>query len=263
MTNRARYAYDGLFFQRLSSPLLQINYLNTIRSDFAGVLSKLKKFFIKVSNRAAVLIFLKKLYSCEIQKFYVETGFSADMETLFVAGEFSSILGGRCMSSIANKHSNLQDFSNIFLFNTSLVELAKMPSFVLFVGSNPRLESPLINLKLTALQSDFNIPFYRIGASIAYFTFFVRLISNNIRAFFDVCEFKHPFCKNFYKKSFAFRPFFLIGAQLFNSSIGSLLILATLTLVSRIRLRILNFYSFSLSNLNEFASFSVLGLYSG
>lgn len=49
LTNRARYAYDGLFFQRLNSCLLQISTLQTF--DFPGrqVVRRLTNFFIKLS----------------------------------------------------------------------------------------------------------------------------------------------------------------------------------------------------------------------
>ena len=193
----------------------------------------------------------------------VDLGASIDLETTAGAVEFVSLLGARVSSSNHSSCELSSDFVNLFMFNTSLVDLSRLPSFCFLLGTNPRLENPLVNLKLTKLQADFSVPFYRIGASLSYYTYPVKFISNNLRSFLDICEFKHAFCKNFYTKTFLSSPFFLIGAQIVASRSANVVMAALFTL-----LRHLNNFGKPDTGINynmvhEFSSFSVLGLYSG
>lgn len=242
---------------------MKIQFLQTIQQDFLALKPSFLSFFIKLSWTAAISVFFKKLFTRDLSFFYLEIGLSLDLESTINSFEFASLLGGRAVSASLSSVLALQDFTNIFLFNTSLSDLSRLPSFVFFLGTNPRLESPLINLKLTTLQSDFSVPFYRIGSSIAYYTYPVRLISNSINSFFAICEFKHLFCKNFYSKTFLVSPFFLLGAQLLNSPMGAVITAALIALIKRLRNLTLFSRSYLTFNLSEFSFFSVLGMYSG
>lgn len=173
--------------------------------------------------------------------------------------EFFSLLGASLSSEFTKFTANAADFNEIFLFNTSLRELANVPSFCFFLATNPRLESPLINLRLTKLQGDFATPFYRVGASVQYNPYDVKLLSNSFKTFFDICEFKHYFCKNFYSKTFATAPLFLIGANLLSSASGFFVVGALFTFLRRL----VNVAPLSSFVMTHFGRFNVLGLYSG
>jgi NADH-quinone oxidoreductase chain G len=263
LTNRARYAYDGLFFQRLNSCLLQVSSLQTFDFLYNRVVRRLTSFFIKLSWDAAVSLFLVKLFCGNMNYFVADTGASTDIEAVFGSFETVSLLGGNIISPLSSVFNNICDFRSIFTFNLTLSELAKIPSFCFFLGSNPRFEAPLLNLKLTKLQQDFAVPFYRIGASVHYYSYPVTFISNSIRVFFEICEFKHIFCKRFYVKTFSVCPLFFISGAVLNSVSGGVSLVAVFSLLKR-----LTTFSSSASRdvfgvMTEFSFFNILGLYSG
>lgn len=90
----------------------------------------------------------------------------------------------------------------------------------MLVGINARLESPLLNLRISRLTAERSIPVFKLGGSAFYSAYKVKLISNTIKAFFDICEFKHAFCKNFYIASFSYKPFILVSGSLLFSKSG-------------------------------------------
>lgn len=48
LTNKARYAYDGLFVQRLSDCLLRISSLNLVTSYILNLAVRKSEFFIRL-----------------------------------------------------------------------------------------------------------------------------------------------------------------------------------------------------------------------
>lgn len=111
------------------------------------------------------------------------------------------------------------DFSQLFLFNTSLLLLSKAPTFCVLVATNPRLELPLLNLRLGRLVADSHIPFFSIGGSLNHSTFLVTNISTCLATIFQVCEYRHPFCVNFYTRKFTVYPLFLVGSFVLDNAI--------------------------------------------
>lgn len=81
----------------------------------------------------------------------VEVGASSDLVTTISVNNFTSLLGMRAATSLIPVFSNFSDFTSLFSFNLALEDLARLPSFVFLLGVNPRLESPLINLRLAQL----------------------------------------------------------------------------------------------------------------
>jgi len=67
--------------------------------------------------------------------------------------------------------AQVSDFTFLYLFNTSVIKLAKLPTFCLLVGVNLRLDAPVLNLRLSALVNQFDVPVYRIGGVPSFFAF--------------------------------------------------------------------------------------------
>lgn len=138
-----------------------------------------------------------------------------DLESTFGAKTFFDSIGAGVSFAERILSAN-GDFSFLYLFNTSLIKLSKLPSFCLLIGANLRLESPLLNLRLSKLVTAYNAPVYRLGSAATYVACKTRYLSNNTTAFFQIAEFKHPFCKNFYLPSFGTFPLILIGQSVIN-----------------------------------------------
>lgn len=220
LTNKARYAYDGLFSQRLNSCLLRtsLKFFSKLISHSTSTRIQKMKFvvFVKLPWASGFQFFLKKLFSDTTWSFSVFIGNSVDIESLLSAKFFVSALGSENFLCDVFGEANYgfnsplaSDFSYLYLFNTSLSNLSRLPSFCLLLSSNLRFEVPLLNLRLTNLVSNYNINIYKIGGSALYSAHKTTIISTNALTFFYIAEFKHPFCKNFYLANFAYRPFLL------------------------------------------------------
>lgn len=187
-------------------------------------------------------------------------GDSFDLESTFGAKVFFESIGAGLVTvdRITLAHG---DFNFLYLFNTSLVKLSKIPTFCLLVGTNLRLESPLLNLRLSKLVATHNSPVYRLGSASTYIAFKTKYLSSNFAALFQIAEFTHPFCKNFYLPTFSSLPLILVGQAAVSKLGESITVSATVEFISRIRKIASNANFFTLSHL-EFNSFSVLNTYS-
>jgi len=187
-----------------------------------------------------------------------------DFESMVSGAAFFNTLGaGNLMYDLSSNFQPNNDFNFLYLFNASLVKLSKLPTFCLLVGVTPRFEAPLLNLRLIKLVSDHGVQIYKIGSTSHYSFFPVRHLSSNLKTFFDVCEFRHLFCKNFYLFKFLINPFILIGQSMmlkFYSSRGLMEALLGFTN------RLVGLQKFNLTRkflVSEFLMFGFLSTYSG
>lgn len=153
-----------------------------------------------------------------MDSFVVFPGNMLDLESTVAAKLFTNAIGASSffigsLYLISPAAGFLADFNFIYSFNTSLVKLSKLPSFCLLLGVNLRFESPLLNLRIAGLVNYYNTSVYKIGGSSLYASYRMTMISNNLLTFYKVCEFKHPFCKNFYLTEFSYRPFIIVGGS--------------------------------------------------
>lgn len=257
LTNRARYAYDGLFAQRLSSCLLRASFFFFIE---LGGFYKLKEFYIKLSWSSAILFFFEKLLSSHVPALLVGFGEGLDLGASIVAKFFFDALGASIF--VANLSVQLScDFTFLYLFNTSLNKLSKLPSFCLLVGLNPRLEAPLLNFRLNRLVSTHKTPIYCVGAAATYLAYKNRYLANNIMCFFQIMEFKHNLCKNFYIGSFASLPLVLVGQTMLTKFGDLLLTTVVMEFLARLFFAT-NLLVFDFSKLLNFNAFGVISTYS-
>lgn len=266
LTNKARYSYDGLFMQRLNSCFIKVNFNQIFM--FNGFLKVGVDFFVKVSLDSACAIFFERLFEgAGAVRAYI--GSLADLKTTVAAKSFFSLLGVGCTYSLYTRNYFPADFSFLFLFNTALSDLAKTPSFCMLLGANPKFEAPILNLKINKLVSEFSVPVYSIGLGSDYLSFPVFVISNSLFSFLKICEFRHPFCKNFYLPVFSSAPLFIVGpAAVFREDAFTLLS-SLVAFCYRIFYVLNGFSRFFLTFFSKKANFSlyryigVLHLYSG
>lgn len=163
----------------------------------------------------AFSVFFEKLINTNVSYFFSYVNGLTDFESMVGGAAFFNTLGcGNMTYDISSSFQSNNDFNFLYLFNASLVKLAKLPTFCLLVGVTPRFEAPLLNLRLIKLVSDYSVQVYKIGSTSHYSFFPVRHLSSNLKTFFDVCEFRHIFCKNFYVFKFLVNPFILVGQSL-------------------------------------------------
>lgn len=243
--------------QRLSSCLLKVSFNNFgKKASFRAT----RMFYVKLAWASAALVFVSKLTSTRFESVFAVLGDAFDLEATLAAKAFFGFMGV-AVSAPERIHTLNADFNFLYLFNTSLVKLTKLPSFCLLIGTNPRLEAPILNLRLNKLVNTYGVPVYRIGGANTHLAFQVRHLSSNVADFFSVAEFKHAFCKNFYLPSFGAFPLLLVGQSALaklgeTSAISAILdFLAHVSSTSQLSI-------FASARFFEFSSFGVLNSYS-
>lgn len=249
-----------MFVQRLSSCLLKSTF--SFLNGGAVLIKKVTNFFVKISWSEAFLIFFEKLLNTKISNFFSYVGGLTDLESVISGRVFFNLLGAVGVTYRIQDFAVSSDFNFLYYFNTTLNKLSKLPTFCLLLGINTRFESPLLNLRLVRLVLDYGVPIYKIGISAHYSTFRVRHLSSNIRTFFEICEFKHNFCKNFYLPNFILKPFVIVGQSASDKFTGGGLSSALLNFAGRV-ISLRKFFSLSRFSISEFLMFGFVSNYSG
>jgi NADH-quinone oxidoreductase subunit G len=175
-----------------------------------------------------------KFLRLNYNKFAVLAGDLVDIETLLTAKYFFSNLG--LSNFYINKFSDELnvDFSFLFLFNVQFKAIEIYPTFCILIGTNPRLEAPVLNLKLRKAYLNNNTNFYSFGAGLSYLSYPVNNLSNSLKSVLSLCEFKHSFCKKLYNSLFSLSPLILVGINLLEKRGGCVIINAILNFVKKI-----------------------------
>lgn len=158
------------------------------------------------------------------------------------------------------------DFIFSFVLNLRLKLLEKELSFCILIGMNPRLDSPILNLKLRRAYSMYGTRVYSIGTGLSYSTFPIFNLFNSVRGFFTIVESKHIICKELYTFNMNVLPLILLGINVFKSREGSYLINALLFFLKRLfyfSTALSSFYKTIPLNTTYFNYFGVVHNYSG
>jgi len=105
------------------------------------------------------------------------------------------------------------------------------------------------------------VSIYRIGAAPLFSSFKTRYLSSNFGSFFDICEFKNPFCKNFYINNFYYQPFILIGEMFVNLCGINTAMSAVSLFLNRLK-RLSSRFAVAEDSKLDFMNFGFLNLYS-
>jgi NADH dehydrogenase (ubiquinone) Fe-S protein 1 len=192
ITDKTRFFYDSLSTQRLQKPLL-----------------KMGKQFFNISWKGVFLWLgfkLKKLKN--IFSMHGVIGNVVDFETIIVLRDFLNKFGSSNFFNDSNFKLNI-DLRNNYLLNTEITKLEDM-DFCILLGFNPRLELPLLNLRLRKAVKK-NNAFIVLYGSSHNLTYKFYNISNNLMDFLKFLEGKSYICRNYIKASF---PFILKGTSL-------------------------------------------------
>lgn len=191
ISDKVRFFYDGLKRQRLTSPYIKKN----------GELKKVKwkTFLSKYSS-------LLKVFSFEFgsSRIGLLVGSNMDIETLFSVRQFSSNFGFSCFGM-----DLIFDNPNIYKFQLPIKNLEEI-DYCLFLGTNPRFEASVLNVRFRKLYRRGNVHFDSIGGTYPT-TFPVRSWGLTSTTLIDLAEGKHPICKNLAKSK---KPVIVYGSSL-------------------------------------------------
>jgi NADH-quinone oxidoreductase chain G len=229
ISNKTRFFFDSLKYQRLQYPLLKNN----------------ENKFDKISWLDALNIINQKLLTTDSSKIKGIIGNLTDLESIFLLKKKFNKLG---ISNIIyenffeNKNIKINsDFSSNFLFNNTLKSIEES-DLCLIIGSDIRKEGSILNIHLINRLKKGNFKIAYIGNKID-FTYPINHIGLTFNNLIQILLGKHNFCKTLKK---AKNPLIIIGENFLNQKNGFFLLS---------KLKTLSFFKNNINFFNSKTSF--------
>jgi len=145
ISDKTRYACDGLFKQRIDTPYIREN----------GNL-------IKTSWKNAQKILIKKLKTFHPDEVAGIVGDLADLEMIYSFKNFFNLIGSNNIECRQDRiYINPEERFN-YIFNSSINGI-EQSDLILLVGTNPRLEATILNARIRKSYVKNKIKIYSIG----------------------------------------------------------------------------------------------------
>ena len=251
ITNKTRYFFDSLKYQRIKYPLLKDD----------------NNKFSKISWLQALNIINEKLITTDSSNIQSIIGDLTDLESLFLLKKNLIKLG---ISNIHNEYFLKNrtfkinaDISSNILFNHNL-NLIDESDLCIIINSNIRQEGALLNIHLINRLKKGNFKIAYIGAKTD-FTYKVKHLGLTYEVLINIILGKHTFCKNLKQ---AKKPLIIFGENTINQKNGLYLInkLKNLTIFKNknninffiTRTSLINFFEITFSKSNNLIKNSTL-----
>jgi len=173
ISDKTRYACDGILNQRLDTPYL--------KSD---------NEFKKISWDLAYKKVVEKIKETSAEKIAGLTGDLTNMETMFIVKEFfqKTIKSQNLDSRSDNYYVNSNDRQN-YIFNSSLNGIEES-DLIILVGANPRYEATILNARIRKSFLNNKTDIYSFG-DIGDLTYPYKILDNKTDTIRDVFENKN------------------------------------------------------------------------
>ena len=173
ISDKTRYACDGILNQRLDTPYLKID-----------------NEFKKISWDLAYKKVVEKIKETSAEKIAGLTGDLTNMETMFIVKEFfqKTIKSQNLDSRSDNYYVNSNDRQN-YIFNSSLNGIEES-DLIILVGANPRYEATILNARIRKSFLNNKTDIYSFG-DIGDLTYPYKILDNKTDTIKDVFENKN------------------------------------------------------------------------
>ena len=190
ISDKTRYACDGLKNQRLDTPYI-----------------KKKNKFEKISWKEAYSIIFDKISLAPSDKIAGITGDMTNMETLYIIKDFfdNTIKSNNLDSRIDNYYVNSSNRTN-YIFNSKISGIENA-DLIILIGTNPRYEATILNSRIRKAYINNNIKVYSLG-DLGNITYPYEILENSTKTIKDIINQKHELSKNINDSK---KPMFIIG----------------------------------------------------
>ena len=199
ISDKTRYACDGLKNQRLDTPYIKKN-----------------KKFEKISWKEAYNKIFDKISVTTSDKIAGITGDMTNMETLYVIKDFfeKTIKSKNLDSRDDNYYVNSSNRNN-YIFNSKIIGIEDSDLIVL-IATNPRYEATILNSRIRKAYNNNNIEIYSVG-EVGDITYPYTVLENSTKTIHDIINNKHKLSEVINKSK---KPMIIIGQSVFklNSS---------------------------------------------
>lgn len=188
ITNKARFVYDSNNYQRINYPMLKIN-----------------DKFVAITWRNLLYIYFFNIYKYIFNGIISMFGSFSDLNLINDMSKFFNLLGTEVYLS---GQYNLSDFRNHY-FIDKIINIFDNVRNLLFIGTNIRLELPLMNSKLRkCINNNKKIKIFYVGLSNSYNNVPVISCGNSIFDLINIFKGKNiAFSKNIFVKSIFYSLF--------------------------------------------------------
>jgi NADH-quinone oxidoreductase subunit G len=186
ISDKTRYAVDGLKRQRLDTPLLRKE----------GVL-------VAVSWKEALAAAASAISSAAPERIGCFAGPLVDVESLVCAKDLFNALGS---TSTYGATALSADLRPDYVLNSTIAGIEEADALLL-VGTNPRVEAPLVNARIRKMVRHFDLPVAAVGAA-ADLTFEYEHLGTSADALSSLLSGSSSFAKTL---STAEKPIVLLG----------------------------------------------------
>lgn len=190
--DKSRFSYDGLKFNRLDRPYL-----------------KSKDTYHEAGWEEVTKAISKKFISSDPAKVAAISGNLADCESMFLLKKLMNSYGSN--NTDCRQDGATFDYTNrsSYLFNTGIAEVDNS-DFCLLIGTNPRWDASIINLRLRKAYLNNGMKSFYIGAERDDFTFPVDFLSDNPNILKEIESGDHEICSLLKK---AKNPLIIVGKE--------------------------------------------------
>ena len=199
ISDKARFCYDGLKYQRLDKSYIK-------KQD------KLQP----ASYNEAINEIAQKFISLNKDEIALFSGQFSSLEEIFILNHLcqkSEIKYKECR--LANQ--NLDPLDSSYLFNTKIENIDKA-DFCLLIGTNPRIEAPLLNSKIRQNYITGKLKIAAIGCGDTDLTYKYNNLGNDLAILNEILSNKSQICKDIKN---AKNPIMIIGQDAISISEGS------------------------------------------
>ena len=197
ISDKSRYAIDGLSKQRLDIPYVKVkNKLlpSSWNDAFKNIKAKLSNIS---SNQVAAII-----------------GDQTDTESIFALKKLFEKIDSKKIAINQHNYDFLKGNRSNYIFNSHINGIEKCDT-ILFVGINPRLNAPIINARIRKNYLNRDIQIASISSEKFDLTYDYNFLGNNIDVLNDIYDQKNEFGKSFNKSNF---PMIIIGDEALKDS---------------------------------------------
>lgn len=193
ISDKTRFAYDGLKRQRLTFPFVK---------DQAGNLKK-------TTWEDALITASSMINNFEGNQIAGLAGGLVDAESLVSLKDLLNRLGSEalCTEEIFPMDGAGTDLRSNYLLNTGLATIEEA-DLVLFIGTNPRFEAPLLNTRVRKSWINNDLEVALVGTKVDL-TYDYDHLGDSTEVLKQLADGSHPFCKKLNK---ARRPMVVVGS---------------------------------------------------
>ena len=194
ISDKTRYACDGLKNQRLDKPYIKKN-----------------GNFEKVSWSEAYSFLIKKINETSADKIVGLTGDLTDMETQFIVKEFfEKTIKSKYLDCRHDNHYVENNHKTNYIFNPSINGIEES-DLIILVGSNPRYEATMLNARIRKAYLKNNVEVLSFS-DLGDLTYPYKTISNKVSDLDSITNSENEIYK---KINLSKKPILIIGESFF------------------------------------------------